>query len=136
MQDVESDGKVNKKIFERIIHETRTFLSREELGYLYRKYTDPLNEDLLDYNRLSRDLNLGGAAVLGQNSPSQHSKLLADLSAAHFRKSSQDYVGGGYTHHKVLQKRAGTSLGGGGLLAKSHAQRFFTRANNNFVQNV
>ena len=45
MQDGESDGKVNKKIFERIIHETRTFLSKEELGYLYRKYTDPINED-------------------------------------------------------------------------------------------
>ena len=68
MQDVESDGKVNKKIFERIIHETRTFLSREELGFLYRKYTDPINEDLVDYNRLSRDLNLHNGA-LGQNSP-------------------------------------------------------------------
>jgi hypothetical protein len=131
LQDIESDGKVNKKIFERIIHDTRTFLSREELGYLYRKYTDPINEDLVDYNRLSRDLNLHNGA-LGQNSPSQHSKILADLSAAHLRKSSQDYVGG-FSHHKVMHKRAVTSLGGGGLLAKSHAQRFFARANNNFM---
>jgi len=57
---------------------------------------------------------------------------LADLSAAQFRKSSQDYVGA-YSHQKVLHKRAVTSLGGGGLLAKSHAQRFFARANNNFI---
>ena len=68
MQDVESDGKVNKKIFERIIHETRTFLSREELGYLYKKYTDPINEDSVDYVRLSRDLNLNNSPI-GQNSP-------------------------------------------------------------------
>lgn len=65
---MESDGKVNKKIFERIIHETRTFLSREELGYLYKKYTDPINEDSVDYVRLSRDLNLNNSPI-GQNSP-------------------------------------------------------------------
>ena len=65
---MESDGKVNKKIFERIIHETRTFLSREELGYLYKKYTDPINEDSVDYVRLSQDLNLNNSPI-GQNSP-------------------------------------------------------------------
>ena len=65
---MESDGKVNKKIFERIIHETRTFLSREELGYLYKKYIDPINEDSIDYVRLSRDLNLNNSPI-DQNSP-------------------------------------------------------------------
>ena len=58
LQDVEGDGKVIKRIFERVVHEARTFLSREELVYIYRKYSDPLNEELLDYIRLSRDLAL------------------------------------------------------------------------------
>jgi len=55
---------------------------------------------------------------------------LTDKSKNHLRKSSQDYVGT-FTNLKPGHKRAVTSLGGGNLMAKSHANRFFTRANTN-----
>lgn len=123
---MENDGKVHKKVFERVLHEARTFVSKEELAYIYRKCSDPLNEQYLDYNRLALDFNLYGVDLAASSS---YQKFLNEKSISHLRKSSQDYVGGTFTNLKPMHKRAVTSLGGGNLLAKSHAQRFFTRMN-------
>ena len=62
LQDLNSTGKVTRKLFERILHETKVFLTKEELNFIYRKYTtlSEVNpEDLqVDYQRLSRELGL------------------------------------------------------------------------------
>ena len=42
MQDAENEGKVTKKVFEAVIHDTKAFLTREELAYIAKKYVDPL----------------------------------------------------------------------------------------------
>ena len=55
---MESDGKVHKKVFEKILQETRTFVSKEELAFMFKKSQDPLNEQFIDYNRLAIDLGL------------------------------------------------------------------------------
>jgi hypothetical protein len=42
MQDVDNEGKVTKKVFELVIHDTKSFLTREELAYIAKKFADPL----------------------------------------------------------------------------------------------
>ena len=58
LQDAENDGKVSKKVFERVLHEAKVYLTKEEISNIYKKFSDPLNEEVIDYNRLSKEMGL------------------------------------------------------------------------------
>ena len=45
LQDAAGTGKVNAKIFERIVHEHKVFLAKEDLLFIYRKYSITKNPE-------------------------------------------------------------------------------------------
>lgn len=57
-QDTQSSGIVDKKVFERVLHEQKAvYLQREDFAYLYRRFPGESPHEV-DYFRMSVELNL------------------------------------------------------------------------------
>ena len=74
LQDGLNIGRVDVKLFERVIHEYKVFLSNEELNFLHKRYCNSSSE--IDYVALSQDLGLQSNS-LNQVSNSTHHRILS-----------------------------------------------------------
>jgi hypothetical protein len=54
---------VDRRIFERVLHEQRVYLQKEDYAYLFKRFPGEKPLEEVDYLRLSAELNLHNTTV-------------------------------------------------------------------------
>ncbi|CDW71853.1 ef-hand calcium-binding domain-containing protein 6-like [Stylonychia lemnae] len=88
LQDQQNSGKINKRLFEKTVHQNGVYLSKEELINIYSRFS--ISENDIDYAQMSKDMGLQSNSLnlvsqthkylsqihqYGQNIQNQHSQM-------------------------------------------------------------
>ena len=71
-----SSGVISKKAFEKTVHQNGVYLTKEELGLLYQRFTHPSSQDMIDFQQLSQSLGMQSNSL---NLVQQTHKYLSEI---------------------------------------------------------